>query len=216
MKKILLFILLLLAQSALAQFYTGLMAGGRIPLGNNKLETLTIVPLGVQFQLRESMEYAVSLSLGGAMGGAKFPVSYTYPIDDYIVSPNPPYAPERVYKTEVSDNNSFLNIFGTLDVEKVLWCDRGDNYELGALLSIGLNSFSLKPKKELPTKPEHDKTQMIFGIGLRNSFVVSQGRDILQLNVQYWIENHTIKNHSPSLKGNYLSLTFCYTRAFLN
>ena len=110
MKKILLVILLLLAQSALAQFYTGLMAGGRIPLGSNKLETLTIVPLGVQFQLRESMEYAVSLSLGGAMGGAKFPVSYTYPTDDYIVSPNPPYAPERVYKTEVSDNNSFLNM----------------------------------------------------------------------------------------------------------
>ena len=76
------------------------------------------------------------------------------------MSPNPPYTPERVYKTEVSDNNSFLNIFGTLDVEKVLWCDRGDNYELGALLSIGLNSFSLKPKKELPTKPEHEKTQI--------------------------------------------------------
>ena len=42
MKKLLLVILLLLAQSALAQFYTGLMAGGRIPLGSNKLETLPL------------------------------------------------------------------------------------------------------------------------------------------------------------------------------
>ena len=83
MRLFLLLLITLFAQNALAQFYTGLMAGGRIPLGSNKLETLTIVPLGVQFQLRESMEYAVSLSFGGAIGGAKFPVSYTYPTELY-------------------------------------------------------------------------------------------------------------------------------------
>ena len=72
-------------------------------------------------------------------------------------------------------------------------------------------SFTPKDKglKDREDLDKNEKTRMVFAIGVQNTFELEQ--NILQLSLQYFLQNPTLSGVTPSLKGNYLLLRMTFS-----
>ena len=116
-----------------------------------------------------------------------------------------------IYEHFTSEKNSLSGVFVLLEYTHPFW--ENEQYHLGGLVSIGGCGVSFTPKdeglKDRKDLDKNEKTRMVFALGVQNTFELE--RHIVQLSLQYFLQNPTLSGVTPSLKGNYFLMRVTFS-----
>ncbi|MFC2268262.1 MAG: hypothetical protein ACFNJP_02045 [Capnocytophaga gingivalis] len=216
MKRMLFSLFFLFSSSILAQdgFFMGLGVGAAFPLGENQQAGVMLNPISLSLQLGHEGSF-LGLTAGFLMATKnQYPVHYQRDtgekkyVYDYVKGE---FSSTPIYEHFTSEKNSLSGVFVLLEYTHPFFED--GYYHLGALASVGGSGVSFTPKdeglKDRKDLDKNEKTRMVFALGVQNTFELEQ--NIIQLSLQYFLQNPTLSGITPSLKGNYLLLRMTFS-----
>ena len=217
MKKICMSLFFLLFSGAMVAqdgLFMGLGVGAAFPLGENQQAGVMLNPVSVSLQLGHEGSF-LGLTAGFLIASkSQYPVHYQRDtgekkyIYDYTKGTFPS-AP--LYEHFTSEKNSLSGVFVLLEYTHPFW--ENEQYHLGGLVSIGGCGVSFTPKdeglKDRKDLDKNEKTRMVFALGVQNTFELE--RHIIQLSLQYFLQNPTLSGVTPSLKGNYFLMRVTFS-----
>lgn len=216
MKRMLFSLFFLFSSSILAQdgFFMGLGVGAAFPLGENQQAGVMLNPISLSLQLANEGSFW-GLTAGFLMATKnQYPVHYQRDtgekkyVYDYVKGE---FSSTPIYEHFTSEKNSLSGVFVLLEYTHPFFED--GYYHLGALASVGGSGVSFTPKdeglKDRKDLDKNEKTRMVFALGVQNTFELEQ--NIIQLSLQYFLQNPTLSGITPSLKGNYLLLRMTFS-----
>ena len=216
MKRMLFSLFFLFSSSILAQdgFFMGLGVGAAFPLGENQQAGVMLNPISLSLQLGHEGSF-LGLTAGFLMATkSQYPVHYQRDtgekkyVYDYVKGE---FSSTPIYEHFTSEKNSLSGVFVLLEYTHPFF--ENDYYHLGALASVGGSGVSFTPKdeglKDRKDLDKNEKTRMVFALGVQNTFELEQ--NIIQLSLQYFLQNPTLSGITPSLKGNYLLLRMTFS-----
>jgi len=216
MKRMLFSLFFLFSSSILAQdgFFMGLGVGAAFPLGENQQAGVMLNPISLSLQLGHEGSF-LGLTAGFLMATKnQYPVHYQRDtgekkyVYDYAKGT---FSSTPIYEHFTSEKNSLSGVFVLLEYTHPFF--ENGYYHLGALASVGGSGVSFTPKdeglKDRKDLDKNEKTRMVFALGVQNTFELEQ--NIIQLSLQYFLQNPTLSGITPSLKGNYLLLRMTFS-----
>ena len=195
-------------------FYMGLGVGAAFPLGENQQAGVMLNPISVSLQLADEGSF-LGLTAGFLMATkSQYPVHYQRDtgekkyVYDYAKGT---FSSTPIYEHFTSEKNSLSGVFVLLEYTHPFW--ENEQYHLGGLVSIGGCGVSFTPKdkglKDRDDLDKNEKTRMVFALGVQNTFELE--RHIIQLSLQYFLQNPTLSGVTPSLKGNYFLMRVTFS-----
>lgn len=195
-------------------FFMGLGVGAAFPLGDNQQAGVMLNPISLSLQLANEGSF-LGLTAGFLMATKRqYPVHYQRDtgekkyVYDYAKGT---FSSTPIYEHFTSEKNSLSGVFVLLEYSYPFF--ENDYYHLGALASVGGSGVSFTPKdeglKDRKDLDKNEKTRMVFALGVQNTFELEQ--NIIQLSLQYFLQNPTLSGITPSLKGNYLLLRMTFS-----
>ena len=216
MKRMLFSLFFLFSSSILAQdgFFMGLGVGAAFPLGENQQAGVMLNPISLSLQLGHEGSF-LGLTAGFLMATKnQYPVHYQRDtgekkyVYDYVKGE---FSSTPIYEHFTSEKNSLSGVFVLLEYTHPFFED--GYYHLGALASVGGSGVSFTPKdeglKDRKDLDKNEKTRMVFALGVQNTFELEQ--HIVQLSLQYFLQNPTLSRVTPSLKGNYFLMRVTFS-----
>ena len=216
MKRMLFSLFFLFSSSILAQdgLFMGLGVGAAFPLGDNQQAGVMLNPISLSLQLGHEGSF-LGLTAGFLMATkSQYLVHYQRDtgekkyVYDYAKGE---FSSTPIYEHFTSEKNSLSGVFVLLEYTHPFF--ENGYYHLGALASVGGSGVSFTPKDEgLKDRKDLDKnenTRMVFALGVQNTFEI--GRHIIQLSLQYFLQNPTLSGVTPSLKGNYFLMRVTFS-----
>ena len=195
-------------------FFMGLGVGAAFPLGDNQQAGVMLNPISVSLQLADEGSF-LGITAGFLMATkSQYPVHYQRDtgekkyVYDYAKGT---FSSTPIYEHFTSDKNSLSGVFVLLEYSYPFF--QNDYYHLGALASVGGCGVSFTPKdeglKDRKDLDKNEKTRMVFALGVQNTFELE--RHIVQLSLQYFLQNPTLSGVTPSLKGNYFLMRVTFS-----
>ena len=195
-------------------FFMGLGVGAAFPLGENQQAGVMLNPISLSLQLGHEGSF-LGLTAGFLMATkSQYPVHYQRDtgekkyVYDYAKGT---FSSTPIYEHFTSEKNSLSGVFVLLEYTHPFF--ENGYYHLGALASVGGSGVSFTPKdeglKDRKDLDKNEKTRMVFALGVQNTFELEQ--NIIQLSLQYFLQNPTLSGITPSLKGNYLLLRMTFS-----
>ena len=217
MKKICMSLFFLLFSGAMVAqdgLFMGLGVGAAFPLGENQQAGVMLNPVSVSLQLGHEGSF-LGLTAGFLMATkSQYPVHYQRDtgekkyVYDYTKGT---FSSAPLYEHFTSEKNSLSGVFVLLEYTHPFW--ENEQYHLGGLVSIGGCGVSFTPKdeglKDRKDLDKNEKTRMVFALGVQNTFELE--RHIVQLSLQYFLQNPTLSGVTPSLKGNYFLMRVTFS-----
>ena len=217
MKKICMSLFFLLFSGAMVAqdgLFMGLGVGAAFPLGENQQAGGMLNPVSVSLQLGHEGSF-LGLTAGFLIASkSQYPVHYQRDtgekkyIYDYTKGT---FSSAPLYEHFTSEKNSLSGVFVLLEYTHPFW--ENEQYHLGGLVSIGGCGVSFTPKdeglKDRKDLDKNEKTRMVFALGVQNTFELE--RHIIQLSLQYFLQNPTLSGVTPSLKGNYFLMRVTFS-----
>lgn len=217
MKKICMSLFFLLFSGAMVAqdgLFMGLGVGAAFPLGENQQAGVMLNPVSVSLQLGHEGSF-LGLTAGFLIASkSQYPVHYQRDtgekkyVYDYTKGT---FSSAPLYEHFTSEKNSLSGVFVLLEYTHPFW--ENDQYHLGGLVSIGGCGVSFTPKdeglKDRKDLDKNEKTRMVFALGVQNTFELE--RHIIQLSLQYFLQNPTLSGVTPSLKGNYFLMRVTFS-----
>ena len=217
MKKICMSLFFLLFSGAMVAqdgLFMGLGVGAAFPLGENQQARVMLNPVSVSLQLGHEGSF-LGLTAGFLIASkSQYPVHYQRDtgekkyVYDYTKGT---FSSAPLYEHFTSEKNSLSGVFVLLEYTHPFW--ENEQYHLGGLVSIGGCGVSFTPKdeglKERDDLDKNEKTRMVFALGVQNTFELE--RHIIQLSLQYFLQNPTLSGVTPSLKGNYFLMRVTFS-----
>ena len=194
--------------------FMGLGVGAAFPLGENQQVGVMLNPVSVSLQLGHEGSF-LGLTAGFLIASkSQYPVHYQRDtgekkyVYDYAKGT---FSSTPIYEHFTSEKNSLSGVFVLLEYTLPFW--ENEQYHLGGLVSIGGCGVSFEPKdeglKDRKDLDKNEKTRMVFALGVQNTFELE--RHIIQLSLQYFLQNPTLSGVTPSLKGNYLLMRVTFS-----
>ena len=206
----------LFSSSILAQdgLFMGLGVGAAFPLGDNQQAGVMLNPISLSLQLGHEGSF-LGLTAGFLMATkSQYLVHYQRDtgekkyVYDYAKGE---FSSTPIYEHFTSEKNSLSGVFVLLEYTHPFF--ENGYYHLGALASVGGSGVSFTPKdeglKDRKDLDKNEKTRMVFALGVQNTFEI--GRHIIQLSLQYFLQNPTLSGVTPSLKGNYFLMRVTFS-----
>ena len=217
MKKICMSLFFLLFSGAMVAqdgLFMGLGVGAAFPLGENQQVGVMLNPVSVSLQLGHEGSF-LGLTAGFLIASkSQYPVHYQRDtgekkyVYDYTKGA---FSSAPLYEHFTSEKNSLSGVFVLLEYTHPFW--ENEQYHLGGLVSIGGCGVSFTPKdeglKDRKDLDKNEKTRMVFALGVQNTFELE--RHIIQLSLQYFLQNPTLSGVTPSLKGNYFLMRVTFS-----
>lgn len=217
MKKICMSLFFLLFSGAMVAqdgFFMGLGVGAAFPFGENQQAGVMLNPVSVSLQLGHEGSF-LGLTAGFLIASkSQYPVHYQRDtgekkyVYDYTKGT---FSSAPLYEYFTSEKNSLSGVFVLLEYTHPFW--ENEQYHLGGLVSIGGCGVSFTPKdeglKDRKDLDKNEKTRMVFALGVQNTFELE--RHIIQLSLQYFLQNPTLSGVTPSLKGNYFLMRVTFS-----
>lgn len=217
MKKICMSLFFLLFSGAMVAqdgLFMGLGVGAAFPLGENQQAGVMLNPVSVSLQLGHKGSF-LGLTAGFLIASkSQYPVHYQRDtgekkyVYDYTKGT---FSSAPLYEHFTSEKNSLSGVFVLLEYTHPFW--ENEQYHLGGLVSIGGCGVSFTPKdeglKDRKDLDKNEKTRMVFALGVQNTFELE--RHIIQLSLQYFLQNPTLSGVTPSLKGNYFLMRVTFS-----
>ena len=217
MKKICMSLFFLLFSGAMVAqdgLFMGLGVGAAFPLGENQQAGVMLNPVSVSLQLGHEGSF-LGLTAGFLIASkSQYPVHYQRDtgekkyVYDYTKGT---FSSAPLYEHFTSEKNSLSGVFVLLEYTHPFW--ENEQYYLGGLVSIGGCGVSFTPKdeglKDRKDLDKNEKTRMVFALGVQNTFELE--RHIIQLSLQYFLQNPTLSGVTPSLKGNYFLMRVTFS-----
>ncbi len=217
MKKICMSLFFLLFSGAMVAqdgLFMGLGVGAAFPLGENQQAGVMLNPVSVSLQLGHEGSF-LGLTAGFLIASkSQYPVHYQRDtgekkyVYDYTKGE---FSSAPIYEHFTSEKNSLSGVFVLLEYTHPFW--ENEQYHLGGLVSIGGCGVSFTPKdeglKDRKDLDKNEKTRMVFALGVQNTFELE--RHIIQLSLQYFLQNPTLSGVTPSLKGNYFLMRVTFS-----
>ena len=217
MKKICMSLFFLLFSGAMVAqdgLFMGLGVGAAFPLGENQQAGVMLNPVSVSLQLGHEGSF-LGLTAGFLIASkSQYPVHYQRDtgekkyVYDYTKGT---FSSAPLYEHFTSEKNSLSGVFVLLEYTHPFW--ENEQYHLGGLVSIGGCGVSFTPKdeglKDRKDLDKNEKTRMVFALGVQNTFELE--RHIIQLSLQYFLQNPTLSGVTPSLKGNYFLMRVTFS-----
>ena len=217
MKKVCMSLFFLLFSGAMVAqdgLFMGLGVGAAFPLGENQQAGVLLNPVLVSLQLGHEGSF-LGLTAGFLMATkSQYPVHYQRDtgekkyVYDYTKGT---FSSAPIYEHFTSEKNSLSGVFVLLEYTHPFW--ENEQYHLGGLVSIGGCGVSFTPKdeglKDRKDLDKNEKTRMVFALGVQNTFELE--RHIIQLSLQYFLQNPTLSGVTPSLKGNYFLMRVTFS-----
>ena len=217
MKKICMSLFFLLFSGAMVAqdgLFMGLGVGAAFPLGENQQAGVMLNPVSVSLQLGHEGSF-LGLTAGFLIASkSQYPVHYQRDtgekkyVYDYTKGT---FSSAPIYEHFTSEKNSLSGVFVLLEYTHPFW--ENEQYHLGGLVSIGGCGVSFTPKdeglKDRDDLDKNEKTRMVFALGVQNTFELE--RHIIQLSLQYFLQNPTLSGVTPSLKGNYFLMRVTFS-----
>ena len=217
MKKICMSLFFLLFSGAMVAqdgLFMGLGVGAAFPLGENQQAGVMLNPVSVSLQLGHEGSF-LGLTAGFLIASkSQYPVHYQRDtgekkyVYDYTKGA---FSSAPLYEHFTSEKNSLSGVFVLLEYTHPFW--ENEQYHLGGLVSIGGCGVSFTPKdeglKDRDDLDKNEKTRMVFALGVQNTFELE--RHIIQLSLQYFLQNPTLSGVTPSLKGNYFLMRVTFS-----
>ena len=194
--------------------FMGLGVGAAFPLGENQHAGVMLNPVSVSLQLGHEGSF-LGLTAGFLIASkSQYPVHYQRDtgekkyVYDYTKGT---FSSAPLYEHFTSEKNSLSGVFVLLEYTYPFW--ENEQYHFGGLVSIGGCGVSFEPKdeglKDRKDLDKNEKTRMVFALGVQNTFELE--RHIIQLSLQYFLQNPTLSGVTPSLKGNYLLMRVTFS-----
>ena len=194
--------------------FMGLGVGAAFPLGENQHAGVMLNPVSVSLQLGHEGSF-LGLTAGFLIASkSQYPVHYQRDtgekkyVYDYTKGT---FSSAPLYEHFTSEKNSLSGVFVLLEYTHPFW--ENEQYHLGGLVSIGGCGVSFTPKdeglKDRKDLDKNEKTRMVFALGVQNTFELE--RHIIQLSLQYFLQNPTLSGVTPSLKGNYFLMRVTFS-----
>ena len=194
--------------------FMGLGVGAAFPLGENQQAGVMLNPVSVSLQLGHEGSF-LGLTAGFLIASkSQYPVHYQRDtgekkyVYDYTKGT---FSSAPLYEHFTSEKNSLSGVFVLLEYTHPFW--ENEQYHLGGLVSIGGCGVSFTPKdeglKDRKDLDKNEKTRMVFALGVQNTFELE--RHIIQLSLQYFLQNPTLSGVTPSLKGNYFLMRVTFS-----
>ena len=217
MKKVCMSLFFLLFSGAMVAqdgLFMGLGVGAAFPLGENQQVGVMLNPVSVSLQLGHEGSF-LGLTAGFLIASkSQYPVHYQRDtgekkyVYDYTKGA---FSSAPLYEHFTSEKNSLSGVFVLLEYTHPFW--ENEQYHLGGLVSIGGCGVSFEPKdeglKDRKDLDKNEKTRMVFALGVQNTFELE--RHIIQLSLQYFLQNPTLSGVTPSLKGNYFLMRVTFS-----
>ena len=217
MKKICMSLFFLLFSGAMVAqdgLFMGLGVGAAFPLGENQQAGVMLNPVSVSLQLGHEGSF-LGLTAGFLIASkSQYPVHYQRDtgekkyVYDYTKGA---FSSAPLYEHFTSEKNSLSGVFVLLEYTYPFW--ENEQYHFGGLVSIGGCGVSFTPKdeglKDRKDLDKNEKTRMVFALGVQNTFELE--RHIIQLSLQYFLQNPTLSGVTPSLKGNYFLMRVTFS-----
>lgn len=217
MKKVCMSLFFLLFSGAMVAqdgLFMGLGVGAAFPLGENQQVGVMLNPVSVSLQLGHEESF-LGLTAGFLIASkSQYPVHYQRDtgekkyVYDYTKGA---FSSAPLYEHFTSEKNSLSGVFVLLEYTHPFW--ENEQYHLGGLVSIGGCGVSFTPKdeglKDRKDLDKNEKTRMVFALGVQNTFELE--RHIIQLSLQYFLQNPTLSGVTPSLKGNYFLMRVTFS-----
>ena len=217
MKKICMSLFFLLFSGAMVAqdgLFMGLGVGAAFPLGENQQAGVMLNPISVSLQLGHEGSF-LGLTAGFLIASkSQYPVHYQRDtgekkyVYDYTKGT---FSSAPLYEHFTSEKNSLSGVFVLLEYTHPFW--ENEQYHLGGLVSIGGCGVSFTPKdeglKDRKDLDKNEKTRMVFALGVQNTFELE--RHIIQLSLQYFLQNPTLSGVTSSLKGNYFLMRVTFS-----
>ena len=195
-------------------FFMGLGVGAAFPLRDNQQAGVMLNPISLSLQLADEGSF-LGLTAGFLMATKRqYPVHYQRDtgekkyVYDYAKGT---FSSTPIYEHFTSEKNSLSGVFVLLEYSYPFF--ENDYYHLGALASMGGCGVSFTPKdqglKDRKDSDKNEKTRMVFALGVQNTFELE--RYIVQLNLQYFLQNPTLSGVTPSLEGNYFLMRVTFS-----
>ena len=195
-------------------FFMGLGVGAAFPLRDNQQAGVMLNPISLSLQLADEGSF-LGLTAGFLMATKRqYPVHYQRDtgeekyVYDYAKGT---FSSTPIYEHFTSEKNSLSGVFVLLEYSYPFF--ENDYYHLGALASMGGCGVSFTPKdeglKDRKDLDKNEKTRMVFALGVQNTFELE--RYIVQLNLQYFLQNPTLSGVTPSLEGNYFLMRVTFS-----
>ena len=194
--------------------FMGLGVGAAFPLGENQQAGVMLNPISLSLQLGHEGSF-LGLTAGFLIASkSQYPVHYQRDtgekkyVYDYTKGT---FSSAPLYEHFTSEKNSLSGVFVLLEYTHPFW--ENEQYHLGGLVSIGGCGVSFTPKdeglKDRKDLDKNEKTRMVFALGVQNTFELE--RHIVQLSLQYFLQNPTLSGVTPSLKGNYFLMRVTFS-----
>ena len=194
--------------------FMGLGVGAAFPLGENQQAGVMLNPVSVSLQLGHEGSF-LGLTAGFLIASkSQYPVHYQRDtgekkyVYDYVKRE---FSSAPIYEHFTSEKNNLSGVFVLLEYTHPFW--ENEQYHLGALASVGGCGVSFTPKdeglKDRKDLDKNEKTRMVFALGVQNTFELE--RHIVQLSLQYFLQNPTLSGVTPSLKGNYFLMRVTFS-----
>ena len=217
MKKVCMSLFFLLFSGAMVAqdgLFMGLGVGAAFPLGENQQAGVMLNPVSVSLQLGHEGSF-LGLTAGFLVATkSQYPVHYQRDTGDkkYVYDyTKGTFSSAPIYEHFTSEKNSLSGVFVLLEYTHPFW--ENEQYHLGGLVSIGGCGVSFTPKdeglKDRKDLDKNEKTRMVFALGVQNTFELE--RHIIQLSLQYFLQNPTLSGVTPSLKGNYFLMRVTFS-----
>ena len=217
MKKVCMSLFFLLFSGAMVAqdgLFMGLGVGAAFPLGENQQAGVMLNPVSLSLQLGHEGSF-LGLTAGFLIASkSQYPVHYQRDtgekkyVYDYTKGT---FSSAPIYEHFTSGKNSLSGVFVLLEYTHPFW--ENEQYHLGGLVSIGGCGVSFTPKdeglKDRKDLDKNEKTRMVFALGVQNTFELE--RHIIQLSLQYFLQNPTLSGVTPSLKGNYFLMRVTFS-----
>ena len=217
MKKVCMSLFFLLFSGAMVAqdgLFMGLGVGAAFPLGENQQAGVLLNPVSVSLQLAGDGSF-LGLTAGFLVATkSQYPVHYQRDtgekkyVYDYTKGT---FSSAPIYEHFTSEKNSLSGVFVLLEYTHPFW--ENEQYHLGGLVSIGGCGVSFTPKdeglKDRDDLDKNEKMRMVFALGVQNTFELE--RHIIQLSLQYFLQNPTLSGVTPSLKGNYFLMRVTFS-----
>ena len=217
MKKICMSLFFLLFSGAMVAqdgLFMGLGVGAAFPLGENQQAGVMLNPISLSLQLGHEGSF-LGLTAGFLIASkSQYPVHYQRDtgekkyVYDYTKGT---FSSAPLYEHFTSKKNSLSGVFVLLEYTHPFW--ENEQYHFGGLVSIGGCGVSFEPKdeglKDRKDLDKNEKTRMVFALGVQNTFELE--RHIIQLSLQYFLQNPTLSGVTPSLKGNYFLMRVTFS-----
>ena len=217
MKKVCMSLFFLLFSGAMVAqdgLFMGLGVGAAFPLGENQQAGVMLNPISLSLQLGGD---GIFLGLTGGFliaTNSQYPVHYRRDTGELLYSydyAKREFVSEPLYEHFTSEKNSLSGVFVLLEYTHPFW--ENEQYHLGGLASIGACGVGFTPKdeglKDRKDLDKNEKTRMVFALGVQNTFELE--RHIIQLSLQYFLQNPPLSGVTPSLKGNYFLMRVTFS-----